>query len=634
MASPRPARVRPPGSLGLEDARRSFVVPLADAMLNVDEDWCRFVADVWEACSSPGSRHRCIPVQMDESAWPLDERLREVNFVRGFGKADRVERDAYVVRRLLIEMCRHLGGQEAGVPEEKAPVTLFLSHAKADLNREPKVAEVLMQHLKEDQPVEAWVDSGDIESGSKFSEAIAKGVRRGTVLVVLTDQYATREWCRREVLLAKAHQRPVAVVNALVKHDARSFPYLGNVPVLRWDGSPERAIDLALKETLHHLHAQRVLEGSCEPGETVFVRAPELVTLVGLPPGSRVLYPDPPVGDEESALLAKTGVVFGTPLQRWARAKSLGGSRLALSMSESTDIRSRGWDLAHLERVMLEISRYLLVQGATLAYGGHLGSEGYTQRLFELVRTHNGRSGVEPYQRIVNYVGWPLPRPTRAQESALKWVATLEPLSRPLDVDESLDPEFVAEPTSLDAEKSAKHRFAWARGMTEMRRYQADVARSGVVARIVLGGSVGPTIKTGVEGSSKPSWYKGRIPGVLEEVVASVEKGQPVFVIGAFGGAARLVADLLRGVDREEATWEYQKRAPHAVAMRDLYAARGLPWLDYPDLVAMLRARGIAGINPFLSESEHRELFEVADTTRLVEVLLTGLARLKSGTPV
>ena len=140
MASPRPARVRPPGSLGLEDARRSFVVPLADAMLNVDEDWCRFVADVWEACSSPGSRHRCIPVQMDESAWPLDERLREVNFVRGFGKADRVERDAYVVRRLLIEMCRHLGGQEAGVPEEKAPVTLFLSHAKADLNREPKVS--------------------------------------------------------------------------------------------------------------------------------------------------------------------------------------------------------------------------------------------------------------------------------------------------------------------------------------------------------------------------------------------------------------------------------------------------------------------------------------------------------------
>ena len=38
-----------------------------------------------------------------------------------------------------------------------------------------------------------------------------------------------------------------------------------------------------------------------------------------------------------------------------------------------------------------------------------------------------------------------------------------------------------------------------------------------------------------------------RIPGVLEEIVLSVKAGQPVFLIGAFGGVAKLVIDLIRG---------------------------------------------------------------------------------------
>jgi len=49
----------------------------------------------------------------------------------------------------------------------------------------------------------------------------------------------------------------------------------------------------------------------------------------------------------------------------------------------------------------------LLLKGATLAYGGHLGSEGYTQMVFELVRANNNLEGVQPFERIVNHRGWP-----------------------------------------------------------------------------------------------------------------------------------------------------------------------------------------------------------------------------------
>ena len=80
-------------------------------------------------------------------------------------------------------------------------------------------------------------------------------------MIVLTDNYATREWCRTEVILAKEHDRPIVVVNALESHEIRSFPYIGNVPVIRWiKGSPYGPIDLLLKETVRQHHTRLYLE--------------------------------------------------------------------------------------------------------------------------------------------------------------------------------------------------------------------------------------------------------------------------------------------------------------------------------------------------------------------------------------
>jgi hypothetical protein len=161
--------------------------------------------------------------------------------------------------------------------------------------------------------------------------------------------------------------------------------------------------------------------------------------------------------------------------------------------------------------------------------------------------------------------------------------------------------------------------------MTEMRTFQADKSRSGVVARVVLGGTFGPTIKVAEDGTRQEQWYASRIPGVLEEVMLSVQMGQPVFLIGAFGGVARLIIDVLQGKDREEATWEYQKHAPFAPEMRQLYEQRGPAWWDYPDMVGLLRSKGVASINSLLTEEAHAELFETVDPWRMVEIVLQGL---------
>jgi len=617
----------PPVRLRFDFAERNFVVMLADDRLSIHEGWCGFCAEAWASCQN-NAFARCVPFQLSENAWPLDARLKEVSFAKAYLQATAQARSAFVVRRIVVELCRYLANLDK-VEESafQAPITLFLSHTKADLNKEPRVTQRFIECLREDQPIEAWVDSGDIQTGSKFADAIKRGVERTSVLVVLTDTYATREWCREEVLLAKEHQRPVAVVDALTTYEVRSFPYLGNVPRIRWDGDPQKGIDLLLKETLRHLHTTAVLNGHKQPGDLVFAWPPELATLVGLEAETTVLYPDPPVGVGEARRLQKAKVKVTTPFQRLAAKRSLKGQAIALSMSESTDIESCGMDSLHLEGAMLDLSRYLLIKGATLAYGGHLGSESYTQLLFELVRTHNSLEGVQPFERIVNHRGWPLPRLTVAELARLNQVSKTVELPRPEDVDETLHADFVTNPKFFPADKSPEHRFVWARGMTEMRAYQSDKACSGVTARIVIGGTFGPTIKISENGIRKEQWYMSRIPGVLEEIVLSVKAGQPVFLIGAFGGVAQLVIDLIHGNNREEATWDYQKRAPFAREMRALYEQRGIEWMDYPEIVSLFREKGADGINPLLRREEQEELFETVDPYRMVELVLEGMSR-------
>jgi len=654
--------VMPPAGYDLGEAERSFVVVLADYHVVADGEsghertWPSFIGDLWDACES--SPHRFFPVQLDETAWGFDDRLARTNFVRAFAEADSRKRDELVVRRLVVELSRYLQGQYwqqlkdelapelmttiGTANEDSAPVKLFLSHAKADIDTDPKVAKALIAYLNQEQPVRAWVDSGDIQTGSAFDTAIANGIKTSSVLCVLTDHYSTRSWCRKEIILAKQYWRPVVVIAAFSEQEVRSFPYLGNVPVLRWPclhahQSPEErekanqsaavsAVDLVLKETLRHLHAKVLLKQAQSPGDFILARPPELLSVLRAKGSSMVLYPDPPLGAEEIALLSETEVPTTTPLSRLAAERPLKGTQVALSMSESTDIQHFGFDDLHFRNAMSEISRYLLLKGATLVYGGHLGDEGYTQALFELVRAHHCLAGIDPVERIVNTIGWPLPYDQRLV-AQYRQVASLKRIERPADL--NLCPgKAVADAVETEpfpGDQSAEHRYCWARGMTTMRESQV-AKESGIAARVILGGKFGPP-KQGPGSDEK--WYAGRIPGVLEEVVLSAQAGQPVFLIGAFGGAAALAIDLLEGKDRPEATWEYQRRAPNAEAMRALYDRCGQPWWDYPEMVDLLRQTGPTGINPLLTEDENRELFHTRNISRMVALILIGLSRLQ-----
>ena len=193
--------------------------------------------------------------------------------------------------------------------------------------------------------------------------------------------------------------------------------------------------------------------------------------------------------------------------------------------------RARGLGEDHVRHVFIEAARQVLAAGGSLAYGGDLRANGYTQLLLALVRTYS-RPDRPPRERILQYLAAPVWRTLRVKDAE-----ELAILATPIEVP----------PADARAGTTAAAR---ARDYTAMRvRMTAESD-----ARIVLGGRL---------------WGRqGRWPGVVEEAYLALRRGQPLFVLGGLGGAANRIGAALRGTWPDELTEAFQLE--HTEAARAL----------------------------------------------------------------
>ena len=197
---------------------------------------------------------------------------------------------------------------------------------------------------------------------------------------------------------------------------------------------------------------------------------------------------------------------------------------VGISVSESPDLKALGLSDGHLRDAMAEIALHLLASGRSLVYGGDLRQHGFTELLAELV----GRYGNHPRRRgtiaITDYLAWPVHiRMTSDELATLS--AEHEPAVRLVFL--TLDGARLARECRLKLPGRDPHEEEWTKGLTAMRIAMCH----DIQARIVLGGRV--------EG------YRGAMPGVAEEASLSLERGQPTFLLGGFGGCARDMAETL-----------------------------------------------------------------------------------------
>jgi hypothetical protein len=306
-----------PSAVPFDAARRSAVVVLVDDEMTADPAWGGYVQDILQASQAAENRYRLFPVALTRHTKNLGARIAQVQSIRMHDRP--VENQAeLLLNRLTHECCRLLLDrprleEDAAAPGEPAPVKVFLSHAKTgglDL------AQGVREYIYRETHLRAFYDARDIPAGSDWAQILREECGRCAFLVLQTDAYSSRDWCRIEVLTAKRNLVPMVVVNAVAQGERRSFPYVGNVPTIRWpleSAQPyETVLGLLLREVLRHSYFLEQFQEyrrlhSLPEGLRPMAYPPGLLTALDLRKNRAeaevFVYPDPPLGTEELRLL-------------------------------------------------------------------------------------------------------------------------------------------------------------------------------------------------------------------------------------------------------------------------------------------------------------------------------------------
>ncbi|HQX53176.1 MAG TPA: toll/interleukin-1 receptor domain-containing protein [Planctomycetaceae bacterium] len=354
-----------PRAIPFDDADHSAIIVLVDDNMVVSDEWRAYVTGLDQAASSSAGKIRLFPVAVNFNSFNFP--VADTNFIRLFEVKERppasvaaaasnptfAERQAtFLIGKLVHELSRllyHVPRVTAeGTVQSAPPIRMFISHAKAD---GANVAAAIRDHIA-DTSLKSFFDANDIAVGYRFSSELLSALEESAIICVQTDYYATREWCLWEVINAKRLDRPVVVVNAVSNREPRSFPYLGNVPTIRWkfelaenSEQIQDVLDLTLFEVLgtrfRELFQRELIRTFELPENTEVVgHSPELFTVLKMASKARqtartpenplyVVYPDPPLGDEELRLLEDLApnIHFVTPtmlplVQHWIKNHS------------------------------------------------------------------------------------------------------------------------------------------------------------------------------------------------------------------------------------------------------------------------------------------------------------------------
>jgi hypothetical protein len=275
---------------------------------------------------------------------------------------------------------------------------------------------------------------------------------------------------------------------------------------------------------------------------------------------------------------------------------------VGVSISEPSvdELVRLGLSELHVRHAFIEVVRHILARGGSIAYGGDLRAAGYTEALFDLVRTYDRKELTGP-DRVLSYLAWPIwLNVTAAQRADLANVATIKEVPRPDGAPEALPPLNDRQPEDLLWNSLA---------LTKMR----EEMTSAIQARIVLGGRV--------------FGQQGLLPGVLEEAALALHAAVPLYLAGGFGGCAQVLAAAMGGSMPPELTLDYQLR--HTPRYPELFkaatSAGRAPSFD--DLMGSLATAGVEGLGNGLDAVENVRLFATDDVDEVVALVLRGLRR-------
>jgi TIR domain len=209
----------------LTDERVQYFIPLIDAHMVRDPAWHDYLTEIATQCADSARRSpkgwgwgwRMFPVAVDSTAFNLPEAVSRLNFIR-FGlkavpkpvdpktpteeerKAKKAWEEAEsedMLKHLTEAFARDLNGRL--FPEQaKERFQIFISYARADSTEEAKA---LRNYIQGQTQCLVFFDENDIGFGQAFGESLEHnaGANSKALIVINSDHYADRPWCRWEI---------------------------------------------------------------------------------------------------------------------------------------------------------------------------------------------------------------------------------------------------------------------------------------------------------------------------------------------------------------------------------------------------------------------------------------------------
>lgn len=505
------------------NADKVVVLLLVDLCMFNSSTWANYINELVN--DEKNGVVKVLPVALCQYAFDINHELGKQQYIRLKSFDIRDCWKEFLIRfydDLIRTLCKS---------QEK--LQIFISHTKKDEDRMGiEKANELKAYLRADTKLNSFYDANDILDGYSFGDQIKENLKKSLLVILETSTYSDREWCRIEAIVGKENYVPTVVVSLFNGVIPRTFPYLGNTPKIRFDGSWDDVLCLLLRTALDKYYEEIYLENFSQANSKVIPMMPEFINIGGVDGVNQILYPEPPLGNEELEVVKRQfpTITFNTPSQIFAASRFLEGKNVAISISESPDSSSLGIGKAMFEDLSVELARHLLVSGAHLVYGGDLRPGGFTELFKDLAYQYGIYEKDKTLKNyFTNYLAWPIYiGMTPATQAEYK--------SCRVHCQKAAIPDTI--PTDLHGQmvppNTVEKLYYWAESLKAMRQEM----ESNIDARIILGGRV--------------AGFKGYMPGLYEEAINAANSKHPIYLLGGFGGAAYRLIKLIKGETTSE----------------------------------------------------------------------------------
>lgn len=534
-----------------------------------------------------------IFITLSENYYQIKKWSSQINFLRAFGRMNVFE---FLFTEIAHDILRFISNKDK--------MKIFISHSKKDGKY---IAMQIKEFIDSDLKLSNFFDEIDIQNSDNWQTSLRENIKDRLFLYILTDFYGHTKWTKQELIWAKELKVPIIGVDMVGKINESLIPYISNTKLVKLTQEIKN-IELICKDrfsflTKHNIRTviNELLKTALEyylfqkeygnnQEFSIFCRKPDLFDLCNCDKDVRnILYPDPPMMNIEKEVIEKcSDKKLFTLLTKEIKNTN---KKIAISISEPPDLDKRGMTIHHLNLVMVEIARYLIVQNNILIYGGDLGYKSefnFTEKLAELFYSYN--KTFDEKKKIVNYSAYPF---CKKIDLSIK--------NRFRDVIKFED--CIGEDCNFDEIDKV------ANNLTKMRK----IINEEMDIKVALGGKI-----TG---------FSGFYPGVLEEVYLALKSGKSIFLIGGFGGIVAKIVELLKGYNVEELTFKYQKMHNEKLDkfLKDNPKYEKEVKNKYDEMYNFIKTNGMKLLNNGLSLKDNDSLFKSKNIEEIVSLILKGI---------